>query len=155
MIEDTNISLKPIIEADPVLYSFNTLGWKIVISLLIVMLIYFVHKYFQKYNKNKYRINAIKNITSLESKITDSEFVTQIMYNLKQTAIESYGRKSVAFLEGENWLKFLDDKFKDANFINQNELITSAIYKKDISSDHNLNREEFRTTSIKWIKNHA
>lgn len=155
MEEKDAIPLQPIIEADPVLFTMDAIGWKILLSLILAALFFFILKLLKHYRANKYRRLAITNISNLSAEISDSEFLTQVMYFMKQTALQSYHRQNIASLHGEKWLSFLDEKVKNLHFISEKEVINSAVYKNEIKPVQNFNRNEFRARSIKWIRNHA
>ena len=77
------------------------------------------------------------------------------MFELKQTALQSYDRKTVAALEGEKWLQFLDKTIKQSTFSKHHDIIAKAIYKDEFKKNDNFNLNDFADMSIKWIKNHA
>ncbi len=112
MQQNENIQLKPIIEADPVQFSMDTIGWKVLFFMLLCMIIFAVYKYYLHYKKNKYRREAIQSISEIEAnkEYSVSSLIVQIMFLIKQTALQTYGRNEVASLEGAKWLKFLDKK---------------------------------------------
>jgi hypothetical protein len=77
------------------------------------------------------------------------------MFLLKQTALQTYDRKQVASLEGENWLVFLDSKLNQSVFIKHKDIIASAIYKNEVDYSATFEIKDFAHSSIKWIKHHA
>lgn len=155
MKENDSIALQPIMEADPVLFTMEAIGWKIALLLTLAILFFLIFKLLKNYRANSYRRMAITNISNLRDEISDAEFLTEVMFFLKQTALQSYQRKKVASLRGEQWLLFLDKKVKNLNFINEKEVIISAVYKNEIKTLQNFNRKDFSARSIKWIRNHA
>ena len=157
MQQNENIQLKPIMEADPVVFTFDTIGWKVLFFLLFVTILFLIYKYYLHYKNNQYRRDAIQNINELHNKqdISVSALITRIMFEIKQTALHAYDRKTVASLEGADWLQFLDKKVKGSNFIKDQEIIIDAVYKdKYVQTDH-FNRDDFVNKSLKWIKEHA
>jgi ABC-type transport system involved in Fe-S cluster assembly fused permease/ATPase subunit len=155
MNESENISLQPLIEADPVPFTMETLGWKILLFIIIAIVLFLIFKFYKNYKKNQCRRDAISKINKLNTDLNDSEFITQTMFYLKQTALKTYDRKVVAALNGEHWLSFIDEKVKTVNFLKDKELIASAIYENKLNIGDDFNREAFKSQSIKWIRNHV
>ena len=153
MIEEPTLILQPIIEADPVQFSFNTTGWKVVFTIVILILIQVVYRLYLNYKKKQYRRDAIQEILKIQTK--DVDFITQLMFTLKKTALQTYGRKTVAKLYGDEWFSFLDDKVNGCNFFKNKELISAAIYKKELPKGTTFNQQAWQLISIKWIKHHA
>lgn len=157
MQEKDKIPLGPIIEPVPVEFTMDTIGWKILLFVLISTILYGIYKSYLYYKKNKYRrdaISRIQNIT-LDKKLTTTSLITQVMFQIKQTALISFERKEVASLEGEEWLKFLDKNVKGLHFNNYQEIILLAIYKGEFNEKIPFNKELFITSSLKWVRNHA
>lgn len=154
-VED--IQLKPIIEPTEVPFSFDTIGWKMLFVFIAFLVIYFIYKYYLNYKKNQYRRDAILHISELNNNSENSitEVVKQTMFQIKLTALETFGRNKVASLEGVNWIQFLNKSGKNSNFDPYQETILNAVYKDEIIEKSKFNKEEFTKTSIKWIKNHA
>jgi hypothetical protein len=157
VLQNEEIKLNPIIDADPVQFTMDTIGWKILFILLLSTLLVMIYKYHLRFKKNAYRRVAISKIKelSLDNKSSISFIISQIMFELKQTALQSYDRKTVAALEGEKWLQFLDKTLKQSTFRKHHDIIASAIYKDEFIKNDNFNLNEFSEMSINWIKKHA
>lgn len=157
MQQAENISLTPILEPTPVVFSFDAIGWKILLVLLVLMSTYLLYKYYLYYKKNQYRRDAVTRITEIQinSNCSIIEVVKQTMFQIKLTALKTFGRNKVASLEGEKWIHFLNESGKNTNFYVYQEEILNAIYKNELKENNNFNKEDFLKTSIKWIKNHA
>jgi len=157
VLQNEEIQLNPIIDADPVQFTMDTIGWKILCILLLSALTVMIYNYYLHFKKNAYRRVAILKINelSLDNKNSISFIISQIMFELKQTALQSYGRKAVAALEGEKWLQFLDNTIKKSNFCQYQDIIASAIYKDEYKKSGSFNLNEFTDMSINWIKKHA
>jgi hypothetical protein len=157
VLQNQEIQLNPIIDADPVQFTLDTIGWKIVFVLVIFALVVLIYKYYLRYKKNEYRRAAVSKIKelSLDKKSSMSVIISKIMFELKQTALQSYDRKIVAALEGELWLQFLDKTLKKSTFSKHHEIIVNAIYKDEYKQDDSFNLTDFADMSINWIKKHA
>ncbi len=146
MFLQSDINLQNIYEPEAVQFSFDTIGWKImaVILLLIVLTItFFVIK---KYIKNKYRREAI-------SRLTQTQSIQDILVIVKQVCMQTYGRQTTADLHGNQWFSFLDSKVKSSLFIPLEKEVLNALYQqKEISLEV---KNQLLSNSKKWIKTHA
>lgn len=155
--QDNQLELGEILEVEPIPFTFDTLGWKIVAIALLLLLAHFIYKFYLKYKSNQYRREAVIEIESLnvDSELTESAFITQSILVLKRIAMQTFSRQEVASLNGEAWLSFLDKKVTGVNFRKYAKEIEEAVYKDKFNPSSNYNKTEFYTMSIKWIKNHA
>lgn len=155
--QSSELELGAILEPEPISFSFNTIGWKILLVLLIFLIIYVGYRIFVTYKNNKYKRNAVAEIEALVKNNEQplNSFITSVLIILKQTALQSYTRVEVASLQGDEWLSFLDEKVPGSNFIAYKTAITDAIYSKTLLTKADFNKEEFSQLTIKWIKKHA
>ena len=155
--QSSELELGAILEPEPISFSFNTIGWKILLVLLIFLIIYVGYRIFVTYRNNKYKRNAVAEIEALVKNNEQplNSFITSVLIILKQTALQSYTRVEVASLQGDEWLSFLDEKVPGSNFIAYKTAITDAIYSKTLLTKADFNKEEFSQLTIKWIKKHA
>ncbi|MCO4822637.1 MAG: DUF4381 domain-containing protein [Flavobacteriaceae bacterium] len=155
--QSSELELGAILEPEPISFSFNTIGWKILLVLLIFLIIYVGYRIFVTYRNNKYKRSAVAEIEALVKNNEQplNSFITRVLIVLKQTALQSYTRVEVASLQGDEWLSFLDEKVPGSNFIAYKSAITDAIYSKTLLTKAYFNKEEFSQLTIKWIKKHA
>lgn len=155
--QSSELELGAILEPEPISFSFNTIGWKILLVLLIFLIIYVGYRIFVTYRNNKYKRNAVAEIEALVKNNEQplNSFITSVLIILKQTALQSYTRVEVASLQGDEWLSFLDEKVPCSNFTAYKTAITDAIYSKTLLTKADFNKEEFTQLTIKWIKKHA
>ena len=155
MNDSTQIALQPIMEADPIPFTMETVGWQILFVLTGLLICYLGYLFVLKYQANQYRRTAIQEIKNLESSITDAAFITQCMFLVKQVALESYDRNKVAALTGEKWISFLDKHEKSVSFKENSEIIFKAIYKGELPESTQFNRADFSNECVNWISRHA
>lgn len=146
-------SIGKLIEPEPIAYSFNTPGWYMVFSLLLLTALVIVFFQYRKYRKNAYRREAVKQIESLVQQNTS--VVYEINKHLKVMALGLFGRKKVASLFGLEWFTFLQStmnvKVPDAKI--SFEEFSKALY--DSSYKLNETKEnELVEFAILWVKNH-
>ena len=143
--------LKPLMEPDPIAFTFDTIGWSILLWIAILSSVTLLVRFFISYKKNKYRRDALKILSEL--KVGSSPIINQqIAAQLKLVAIHSYGRERVAHLSGKDWTAFLQTKSNTIQTKEFDSFLTACLYqnKTDLSKS-----KEFLTYSKKWIQSHA
>lgn len=142
-----NVALQ---EPPAVEFHFETIGWKILLVLVVLGVITGFLLWLKSYIKNSYRREALKELAKRESKgIT----VHDIFIILKIVAIKAFGRENAGHLYGKEWLTFLDQNGKGTNMTQFETPIYDAVYKDMTVDDTTL--QEILTNSKQWIKNHA
>lgn len=156
-ISNQQIDLGALMEIEQVPFSMDTIGWKILFAILIFLISLFLYKYYTSYKKNTYRRLAVIKIKQLQQtlKNRDVDLISKTMFHLKATALQTYNKTEVASLKGLEWLKFLDEKGKTAYFSKNEAVITKVLYSDLLDKSDEFNKNEFITSSIKWIKVHA
>ena len=151
------IELGALLEASPVSFSFDTIGWKILFGIIVLLTIVLLYKYYKYYKKNVYRREAVRKINQIAEMHQSNHvsLILEIMFQLKQTALQTYSRAEVASLKGVEWLRFLDEKGKTTNFLKDENSITQALYDNQLDEGHQFNGNTFVKSSIKWINTHA
>lgn len=143
-----------ILEPDPLTFTFETIGWKILGGILLLLLIILSYKRLKLYQKNKYRRKALKRIQFISAEESgNADKIKNFNIVLKQVAIEAFGRDRVAELYGVEWLLFLDSKAKNCSFAQYDSSFTDAMYSnKEI--DGNKEGAIYKLTKT-WIHEHA
>ena len=143
-----------VLEPENLPFTFDTLGWKILLSLAFVLLLIIIYKRVNSYRKDKYRRSAIKSLQSLQyEKSKSQKKVIQLNVILKQVALKAYGRDHVAALYGKEWFSFLDSKVKKRNFVDYSNMIILAIYEDKEVDASSMNA--IFDLSKKWINGHT
>lgn len=151
------LELGDVIEPSPVPFTFETLGWKIVFFLIAVLLVVLGYKIYQNYKKKQYLRDAIAEIKTLKQQtdLSPVELINSILFVLKDTAMQSFGRKEVAGLYGSDWIHFLDSKVTTSQFKADESVILDAVYKHELQQTSTFNKDQFTNKSIHWIQHHA
>jgi len=143
-----------ILEPDPLPFTFETIGWKIVGAVLLIVVIVLFYKWLKLYQKNKYRREAIQKLKLIEMQNAESQHkMNQLNIILKQVAIITFGREQVAQLYGNDWFLFLDSKNKKSEFTKYSENFSDAIY-----SDKDVDETTFKSIckiTKTWINEHS
>ena len=141
-----SLELKELYEPEPVIFTFETIGWKVLAVVLCIIIVCTTFIVIRNYIKNAYRRDALKKLEEITS-IVDALII------LKKVALQTFDRKKVGNLYGDQWLKFLDQTGKKVDFSSLKTDIATAIYKDD-EVDSNV-RAAIILNSKKWIKTHA
>jgi len=143
-----------ILEPDPLPFTFETIGWKILgVVLLLVASIAF-YNWLQLYWKNAYKRAAIRKLQLIKAEDAQSPHkINQLNIVLKQVAIVTFGREQVAGLYGNDWFLFLDSKSKKTEFVNYSNNFSDAIYSDKEVDDATL-KTIFKLTKT-WINGHS
>ncbi len=148
--------LGPILEPDPIKFSFNTPGWYFLAIVLLLVFLFSLFKWIKHYRNNAYRRMAIKKLDQLMSNTDEidlSQQVTEVLTVLKLVALQTYGRKEVATLHGKPWFSFLDSKVQSNSFSEFEPLISKSIYQCIPMGANELTA--FKNLSKIWIRKHA
>ena len=143
-----------ILEPDPLPFTFETIGWKIVGTVLLIVAIVLFYKWLKLYQKNKYRRGAVQKLKLIETQDTESQYkINQLNIILKQVAIITFGREQVAQLYGNDWFAFLDSKIKKSEFAKYSMNFSDAIYKNKEVDETTL-KSIYKITKT-WINEHS
>ncbi|MFV0507330.1 MAG: DUF4381 domain-containing protein [Bacteroidales bacterium] len=139
-------NLQPLYEPSVVKFTFESVGWRIlaVLCLIITLLVAFIS--IRRYVQNSYRRKALS-ILNNESSAID------IFVLLKQLAIQVYGRQTAGSLYGKEWLIFLDKTGVGVSFVEREADFLNAVYNTDAIDIST--RADLLTNAKKWIKTHA
>ncbi len=148
--------LGPILEPDPIQFSFDTPGWYFIGILLFLVCFFVAFRFVKNYKENAYRREAIQKLNKVNLFISPNDLEQQlstILTILRIVAFQTYGRKEVASLYGKSWLLFLESKAKNTRFTKFEPIISRTIYENERPDSKALN--ELMNLSKKWIQTHA
>ena len=149
--DSIDISEMELKEPSAIGFTFDAIGWKILLSVLLLSVVLGLIYTIINYRKNKYRREALHQIHNFDS--TQSLFYcTQILGVLKSVAISVYGRERVAELSGPSWYEFLDRTSQDKRWSEMTETLNDMILKEVILDKRS--QDKLVRTSKFWIKNH-
>lgn len=143
-----------ILEPDPLPFTFETIGWKVLAVVVIVIAVIVFYKWLKLYRKNKYRRESVKKMQLIKNENAQSQYkINQLNIILKQVAIVTFGRTEVAELYGDKWYAFLDSKYKKSEFANYSSNFNDAIYKNKEVDESTL-QSIYKITKT-WINEHS
>ncbi len=99
-----------IITPPPVSMMPQTIGYLLLVFLLLSMLFPFALYLRKRYLRNIYRGQAIEELRRIEKIADPYQQLRELLELLKRTAISAYTRAAVADLGGSSWWRFLQEK---------------------------------------------
>lgn len=155
LLQESDLTaIGPILEPNPVIFTFETIGWAILAVMLFLILVVLLFKQYRKYFKNKYRRDALQKLHSLVSN-KEQNFVqiNKILVLLKQVAIITFGREKVAVIYGDEWYSFLESTCENTKFTNYSTVFSNAVYESENATSNDF--ETIVQLTKNWIKKHA
>jgi hypothetical protein len=112
--------LHDIVLPDPVSGAPQTVGWWVLLGLVVVVLNWIVLLAARKRRANRFRRQALLRLAELEQALSNpasrSTVLTALPVLVKQTVLAAHSRSEVAALCGESWLHFLDRSYGGTGF---------------------------------------
>ena len=112
--------LHDIVLHEPVSWVPPTLGWWIVLGVLVFALSWYAYATVRSRRTNRYRRLALERLARIEQDLADpnsrDDAMTALPLLVKQTALGFRPRAAVAALSGDTWLRFLDESYGGSGF---------------------------------------
>lgn len=109
-----------IVPPQPVSYWPETIGWFILLGLVVLAAAWFIYRRHRYRKANEYRRWALAELEELAQTMGDNKSIGRALSELpvlvKRTALHCFPRQKIAFLSGQNWLSFLDASYKGTGF---------------------------------------
>ncbi len=138
-------NLNDIILPAPVSWWPLAIGWYFAAALLLVAVVWFVHRSLQKWEENRYRRGALEELRTLTEEVLSTsgcdDSLVQLPILLKRTALAAYPRHRIAALSGKEWHTFLNSKTRTP-------LFTDAVART-------LDIVSYATTNLSTVDAHA
>ena len=119
-------------------------GWIVLGVLASVTICYYAYRSYRTWRLNAYRRDAIDQLSSVNSS-------AQIAEILRRTALSITSREEVASLQGEAWLKWLNDHSNTEASESVRTSLLQSIYKPTDSENDTSTLKDF---AKHWILNH-
>jgi hypothetical protein len=112
--------LHEILLPEPVSWMPQTIGWYVVLGLILLVAGWRVYRSLRRFRKNRYRRLALTELAVIEEELQQKErrakALSEIPVLVKWTALAAFPRSDVAALSGEKWLAFLDKTMGGTDF---------------------------------------
>lgn len=127
-------------------------GWYVVSALIIVGLLWFGWRMFQRWLANAYRREALR----LVGTIAETGAAAELPEILKRTVLSAFPRADVASLSGDAWLEFLDVTLGTTEFTSGpgRPLADLGFGPDGLSSLPEGEKQELLDLARRWIKGH-
>ena len=91
-------------------------GWYLIGAFLVGVIVFFVLRNLHKRKVNKYRRDALIQLSVLQKNTLDNKEAEKALRALpvliKSTALQAYPRKKIASLYGKSWIDFLNETLR-------------------------------------------
>jgi hypothetical protein len=95
----------------------QTIGWYVLLAIVLAGLIVALLRWLRHWRRNRYRAVALAELNRIEGQWKGgADTFKEIPELVKRTALRAAPRVDVASLSGEAWLKFLDDTYAGSGF---------------------------------------
>ena len=130
-------------------YMPQTIGWYVLLAMLVAALGVLAWRWRRSWVKNRYRREALAELAQLEQ-TSDVAALPELM---KRVALASSPRESVAALSGDAWLRFLNETGGSQSFSQGAGRLLPAISYGSVQTSEAEKRDLFEV-SRQWIKRH-
>ena len=143
--------------APPISWWPQTLAWKALALIIVLILCVWAFRSIQRWRKNKYRRDALAELVKIQrlSK-QDPAQLSLVPALIKATALKVYPRRELARLTGNAWLTLLDKSLKGVFAGEAGEILLRVAYQPP---EHwCLSKQQERSLfmeSRRWLKYHA
>ncbi|WP_439184849.1 DUF4381 domain-containing protein [Carboxylicivirga taeanensis] len=149
-------AITTIIEPEAIAFSFDAIGWKVLLLLVLAALIMTLIWMTIRYRKDKYRREALALLAAISNNHSTSlqKKAVQVHTLLKQICLTKYSRQEVASLEGDKWASYLNSRIKKPCYSVQDiKCIQLGLFKANSLDAQTV--ERYINQSKTWIKKHV
>ncbi len=136
--------------APPVPWWPPALGWFVLSALLLVLLTTVAWQAAAAWRRNRYRREALAEISRIEAGADDGQKLSQLAELVKRVGLATYSREQVASLTGDDWLQFLDRSGATTAFTRCPGQVLETYYQP---GPHAVSAELLAAVR-RWIKHH-
>ncbi|NLR91947.1 DUF4381 domain-containing protein [Flammeovirga agarivorans] len=145
-----------VIPPPSVQFSFDTLGWKVVGGIILLLIVLLIWKLWKHHTKNLYRKEALQLLYKIDQNQASPNNVYEIDKLLRITAYTAYHENRIKQLEGKEWKLFLDQKIKrdvlkDDKFL----MLQQFIFSEKLNPETKENFKDYYQYAEFWIRKHA
>ena len=131
----------------------QTLGWKCLAAVLLVVLAYYLSRKLRKHYQNRYRREGVARLKAVRECDDSQTLVSELNQVLKLVAMAGYPRTAVASLSGQAWTGFLNQQCDMPVFNEQQEKFLASGSYQQIAIDRESAQDLIRA-SLVWIDSH-
>ena len=140
---------------EPVAYTPQTLGWYILMALVVLALVLLIVRWRRNEERNRYRSQALQVLDDIEQ---GSQPLSRLPALVKQVALAFAPREKIAELSGVPWLQYLDSTLGGKDFTaGPGQLLLSVAYETPESVNRKLTSEQRQALLgllRRWIRRH-
>ncbi len=133
----------------------QTLGWKVLASVALLLLVRKIYTIYKNYQRNAYRREALAWLEQCQQ--TDNlELYKQLPTLLRRTALNAFKRTEISQLTGGQWERWLDQQCLQTSFVTScPNALHQLAYMPINSNAFSCEQYQVLVTQITlWIKHH-
>jgi hypothetical protein len=155
--------LHDIVLPEPVSWTPQTVGWLILLALVLVGVVWLVIVMRRRHRANLYRRLALAELSEIESVMRETGgdaggvtgTVARLPVLVKKTVLACHPRSAVASLNGEKWLRFLDESYGGNGFTKgPGRILPSLAYARKQGDAPPEAMKELISLIRHWIRRH-
>lgn len=154
-MEDQLANLKEIPLPEPIAYTPQTVGWLILLVVLLLGTFWILYLWRRSVSRNRYRGEALKKLDAIEG---GGVPLSELPALVKRVVLAFTPREKVAGLTGTPWLEFLDSTLGTRDFVTgPGKLLPTLSYGKPELIEAQLtpeHRRELLRLIRRWIRRH-
>ena len=131
----------------------QTLGWKCLAALLVVLIVYYSSRKLRKHYQNRYRREGVARLKTVRESDDSQTLISELNQVLKLVAMAAYPRAAVASLSGQAWTGFLNQQCGVPVFSKQQAIFLASGSYQQIALDTE-SAQDLVQASQAWINNH-
>jgi hypothetical protein len=154
-------SLHDIVLPEPVSWMPQTVGWWVLLAVLLLALVWVSWTAVRRRRANRYRRLALARLEEIEQELADpasrAGALGELPVLVKQTALACAPRSKVAQLSGERWLRFLEESFAAGGFVDGHGRLLPTLAYATPSTIDALGDDDLRALLglvRQWIRRH-
>ena len=132
----------------------QTVGWWVLVAVVVVLTAWAVARWVRRYRANRYRRSALRELRALRADSPVPGALKALPSLLKRTALAAYPREEVASLTGGPWASFLARTCPGADFEGELGAVLERLsYRDPETVPPNTARRLLDAAEI-WIRGH-
>ena len=154
-MDERLLDLREIPLPEPVAYTPQTLGWYVLLALVVLTLVLLAALWRRNVSRNRYRKEALLVHDEIEQ---GNRPLSKLPALIKQVALAFTPREKIAGLSGGPWLEFLDSTLGGTNFTTgPGQFLLTVSYEAPASVNRKLTSEQRQALLgliRRWIRRH-
>jgi hypothetical protein len=146
----------PVIPPDPIPWSFDTPGWYVAMTLLVLALLIIGLIRWQHYRANKYRRDAVAYIDRLveDHALSNIDIINNCNQLIRRIVLRQKQAAEFSIMSHEQWCQWLNSLCQKSTFQKEDaDLMFQSAYRNALTIDKQVYEQHLGKVRY-WVKNH-